>query len=167
MNRLITLTFLFLPILSFSQSYGLCMQVIGATGGTGKQGNYNVSWTVGETVVTTIGGGSYKLTQGFHQPDVCLPVSTWNLDLEALGLEVFPNPATSWLSIRYTDTGKTSLQASAFDMLGHQVLQPQLLDLPEGTLIDVSNWPTGVYFLQILDNQTRATATLRVLRSPL
>lgn len=166
MNRLFTLTFLLLPVLGFGQAYGLCMQVIGSTGGSGKQGNYNVSWTVGEVVVNTIGNNAYKLTQGFHQPDVCLPVSTWNLDLEALGIEVFPNPATSWLNIRYTDSGKTSLQASAFDMLGHQVLQPQLLDQPDGTLIDVSNWPAGVYFLQIQDNLTKATATLRVLCSP-
>lgn len=167
MNRLLTLTFLLLPILGFGQAYGLCMQVIGSTGGSGKQGNYNVSWTVGEVTVNTIGNNAYKLTQGFHQPDVCQSVSTWNLDLEALGLEVFPNPATSWLNIRYTDNGNTSLYASAFDLLGRQVLHPQLLDVPEGTLIDVRNWPSGVYFLQIQDNLTHATATLRVLRSPL
>lgn len=164
MNRLLLLSCFFFPILCYGQGYGLCMQVVANTGGSGTQGNYSVSWTVGELVTATLTGTDHKVTQGFHQPDVCTPVSTWNPDLESLGIEIFPNPCTSFLSIRYTDSGNSSLGLEIFDVLGHRVQQPMRLDLPEGTLIDASAWQPGIYFLQIKDNFSNSTATLRVVR---
>ena len=164
MNRLLIIACFLLPSYCFSQNYGLCMQVIASNGGSGAQGNYQVSWTVGEVVISTLGGTSYKLTQGFHQPDVCTPVSTWNLDVEALGIEVFPNPTSSVLTIRYTDVDNTSLSVEAFDVVGKQVLTPKLLDTPSGTTLDTSIWPAGLYFLQIKDNLSNAVASVRVVR---
>lgn len=164
MNRLLLLTCFFSPFLCSSQNNGLCIQVIASTGGSGAQGNYNVSWTVGETVVSTLSGTSHKVTQGFHQPDVCAPVSTSNLNLEALGIDVFPNPTTAYFSIRYTATEKSSLSVKAFDVLGKEVLAPTPLDTPSGTILDTAIWPTGLYFLQITDNLSKATATIRVVR---
>jgi len=164
MNRLLFLSCIFLPFLCASQNYGLCMQVLASTGGDGVQGNYHVSWTVGELMVATVGASGFKVTQGFHQPDICAPVSTWNVDLELLGIEVFPNPSPGFFNIRYTETEKSALQVAAFDVLGHQILQPQPLDTPEGSLLDATQWPSGVYFLQIQDTRTKGTATIRVLR---
>lgn len=164
MNRLLLLSFFCLPYLCSSQNYGLCMQVLASTGGSGAQGNYRVSWTVGELVIKTVSTIDYKVTQGFHQPDVCASVSTWNIDLELLGIEVFPNPTADFFSIRYTASENTSLQVAAFDVLGHQVLQESALDSPEGTLIDASNWIPGVYFLKIQERNSNATATVRLLR---
>ena len=164
MNRLFSLCFLLLPFLCSSQNYGICMQVNASTGGSGAQGNYQVSWTVGETVISTISSASNVLTQGFHQPDVCNTVSTANLDLEALHLEVFPNPTSSNLTIRYNDVPQTSLQVLAFDVLGNRILQPLTLETPEGTILDTTGWQPGIYFLQIQDNQSKASATIRVVR---
>jgi hypothetical protein len=164
MNRLLVLSLFFLPKICVGQSYGLCMQVIGSTGGSGAQGNYEVSWTVGEMVVTTVSGTDYTLTQGFHQPDVCLPVSTWNLDLEALAIEAFPNPVDAFLTIRFNESTDAQLQVSAFDMLGRQVMDWQPLDTPDGTLIATLDWQPGVYFLQIVDVNTLAAATVRIVR---
>ncbi len=164
MNRLLFLSFFFLPFLCSSQNYGLCMQVLASTGGTGAQGNFHVSWTVGELVVNTVAASGYKVTQGFHQPDVCAPVSTWNIDLELLGIEVFPNPSSGIFNIRYSPSEKAALQVSAFDVLGHQVLQPRALQAPEGSILDASQWPAGVYLLQIQDIYSKGSATIRVLR---
>ncbi len=164
MNRLLLLLCFSLPSLCSGQNYGLCMQVISATGGSGAQGNYDVSWTVGEIAITTLSGVSHIATQGFHQPDVCTPVSTSNLDLAALGIEVFPNPATSSLTIRYAGELPSSLSTQVFDVLGNQVLTPMLLTVPEGTRIDTETWPAGIYFMQIQDNLSKATATVRVVR---
>jgi Secretion system C-terminal sorting domain len=164
MNRLLFLSCFFLPVLCSSQNYGLCMQVLASTGGSGTQGNYQVSWTVGEVVINTVGASGFKVTQGFHQPDVCAPVSTWNIDLELLGIEIFPNPSSGVFNIRYSPSEKSALQVSAFDVLGHQVLQPQALLAPEGSLLDASQWPPGLYFLQIQDANSKGTATVRVLR---
>jgi hypothetical protein len=164
MNRLFPLTFLFLPFFGFAQNYGLCTQVVASTGGSGAQGAYQVSWTVGEVVVTTVMSANNKLTQGFHQSDICSVVSTSNLDLISLGMEVFPNPASSFLTIRYDDTEKLSLEVEAFDLLGSQVLQPQALQEPSGFEIDVSNWQPGIYFLRIRNIGNNATTTIRVVR---
>lgn len=164
MNRLITIFFFSLPFCTFGQTYGLCLQVIGATGGSGSQGNYDVSWTVGELAVTTLSSVNNKATQGFHQPDACAVVSTWNLDLEALSFEVFPNPTASNLTIKYDDLGTYNLRLGVFDVLGNPIILSLPLNEPGGTTIDTNLWPAGVYFLQIMDNLTKSTAVVRVIR---
>lgn len=51
--------------------------VLGTSGGYGVGGEYSLSWTLGETIITTINAGDYMLTQGFQQSDKfsALPVS--------------------------------------------------------------------------------------------
>lgn len=164
MNRLFSLCFFLLPFLCSSQNYSLCMQVIASTGGSGAQGNYHVSWTVGESVIKTVSSAANTLTQGFHQPDVCATVATSNLDLEAFSLEVFPNPTSSNLIIRFHDVPQTSLQVQVFDVLGSTVLQPTALVAPEGTILDTTNWQPGLYFVQIQEKQSKASTTISVVR---
>lgn len=165
MNRLLILCFcaFLLPKISFSQSTGLCMQVLASSGGNGQQGNFQVSWTVGEPVINTISNANRKLTQGFHQHDVCLPVSTWNLDVQALGIELFPNPTVDFLTIRHQAGAETNLFVSAYGVMGEQMLAPRALDVPDGTVLELFNWPPGLYFIKIEDAATEASATFRVV----
>lgn len=149
----------------FSQNISLCNQVL-ASGGkqTVQQGN-TWAWTVGEPVIFTLGPiGNHLLTQGFHQPDLCLPVSTQESSLAEWSIEVFPNPATDRLFVRFSDVSTGDLHARVFDLMGRPVLSDAVLDTPEGTLLDCADWQAGVYFLQLVDARTSATATIRFIR---
>lgn len=164
MHRLLILLAFIIPAFCFSQNYGICMQVIGSTGGSGAQGNYDVTWTVGETVVKTLVGNNKMLSQGFQQPDICTSVSTWSPDIEALGIQVFPNPVTTDFTIRYTPTAGLALKAEAFDLLGHRIMPLELLDNPDGVVVDCTSWPPGIYVLNFYNASTRAFGTVKVVR---
>lgn len=165
MNRFFLLA-LFLCALSnftFAQDYQTCIQVISASGKSGTQGGLTFTYTVGEAAITTI-SGSRKLTQGFHQPELCMLVSTDDFDLAAWNVEVFPNPTADRLTIRYSDEKGAILRASVFNLLGQVLVSNQPLTQPDGSILDCASWQPGVYILQLQDPATSGFATMRFVR---
>jgi hypothetical protein len=63
-----------------SPAQTLSPTVLATSGGYSTGGGYSLSYTVGETIVTTLQAGSHLLTQGFQQPEpiVVLPISLVN-----------------------------------------------------------------------------------------
>ena len=148
----------------FAQGAENCIQVISAAGKSGTQAGLTFHYTVGEPVITTLAGNSRKVTQGFHQPELCTLVSTNDLDLAAWGIEVFPNPATDFLTIRFSNDNGSSLNATVFNLFGQVMLSDQRLNKPDGTQLDCSSWQPGVYILQLQDPSTRAATSVRFVR---
>lgn len=167
MNRLhyTALTLLLLPVFCAAQNYSLCMQVIGTTGKAASRDGMHFTYTVGEALTTTFTGGIYKATQGFHQPDVCAVVSTHDVDLATWNIEVFPNPTTDLLTVRFDGEKSNALNLSVFTPLGQAVLTHQTLTQPEGSPLDCSRWEPGIYLLLLSDPATGAAATVRVVVS--
>lgn len=166
MNRLplLFLFFLSLSLSSAAQQFDVCMDVVASSGGQGIQANRYLAWTVGEPFVQTLHGAGYAATQGFHQPDPCGKTFVGASNLADWGMSLFPNPTSGWLTLRYSPDKKGPLSASVYDMLGQPMLENETLASPEGSFIDASSWPAGVYFLVLLDPATQASATLRVVR---
>jgi hypothetical protein len=63
-----------------SPAQTLSPTVLATSGGYSTGGGYSLSYTVGETIVTTLQVGNYLLTQGFQQPTpmLALPISLVN-----------------------------------------------------------------------------------------
>jgi hypothetical protein len=139
------------------------MQVVATAGGFGKQGNYKVSWTLGEPVIHTLSSTNRKLTQGFHQPDVCVSVSTSNLDVKELGLKVFPNPVVDFLYIQHQAVD-VQLTGSLYDLLGNQIIPPFELNNAGETTLDLYHSQAGIYLLQIKDKLSNKSAVFRIVR---
>jgi hypothetical protein len=168
MNRFITLTFFLLlanarPVLA--QDFSLFNQVIGSTGHYAVEGNQRWSYTVGEVTIQTFTSNGRTLTQGFHQPEFSRPVSVTQPDLASWGIEVFPNPTTEVLNIRFDAAHPGTLEAQVFDLYGRLLLGPQPLDAAAGLVsLSCSDWLPGVYVLHLLDRQTMASTSLRFVR---
>lgn len=141
-----------------------CAQVIGVAGKTGTQAGLTFHYTVGEPVITTLTGNTRIVTQGFHQPETCMLVSTNDLDIAAWGIEVFPNPTADFLTVRFASDKSSGLRASVFNLLGQVVLSDERLYQPDGSRLDCSGWQPGVYILQLQDPSTFAVASVRFVR---
>ena len=166
MNRFFPL-FSLLFLFSFScaaQQFDVCMNVVASSGGQGTQGNRYVAWTVGETFVQTLHGAGYAVTQGFHQPDPCGKQFVGTFDLADWGMSLFPNPTEGFLTLRFSPEKKGYLLGSAFDLLGRPMFENQTLASPEGSVIDASAWPPGVYFLLLQDPASQGSSILRIVR---
>ena len=166
MNRFLSLAALLCLGAHFSQAQGYenCIQVISASGKSGTQAGLTFTYTVGEAVISTLSGSNNKLTQGFHQPELCQLVSTDDFDLAAWNLEVFPNPTSDVLNIRFSAEQGQMLRASVYNLLGQVMLSDQPLTQPGGSRIDCASWQPGVYILQLQDPATRGVAALRFVR---
>lgn len=166
MNRFLLLLAFFISFhfSAAAQQFDVCMNVVASSGGQGIQNNRYIAWTIGEPFVQTLQGAGYALTQGFHQPDPCGVSFVGTSDLADWGMSLFPNPTSGLSLLRFSPEKKGFLLANAFDLLGKSVLENQTLATPEGSVIDASAWPPGIYFLVLQDPNTQASATLRLIR---
>lgn len=166
MNRFLLLFALsiFLHFSSTAQQFDVCMNVVASSGGQGIQGNRYIAWTIGEPFTQTLIGSGYAVTQGFHQPDPCGTSFVGTSDLADWGMSLFPNPTDGFAVLRFSPEKKGNLLATAFDLLGRPMIENQILASPEGSVIDASTWPPGVYFIVLQDPASQASAVLRLVR---
>jgi hypothetical protein len=93
------------------------LKVIATTGGTFESKDLQVSWTLGESVISTLEKPGAVLTQGFHQP---------TYDLVAVGpvladpgiVEIYPSPFTDLINIDLHFKQTTQGLVSVTDMTG-------------------------------------------------
>lgn len=129
--------------------------VVASSGGYyfNQAANASLSVTVGEmTMVETFFANNHFLTQGFQQPDE-KKEGIWVDESDFFELfEVFPNPASSQVNIRYQLKYPGELSLRFFNMNGVEVFNPFYLDYSGGLqtdMLDVSSLSQGMYFLQV------------------
>ncbi len=100
-------------------------QVIATAGDYAESGDYAISWTLGETVISTGSGGDYILTQGFQQ-------SKWDIvgieEVSEISHEIrlWPNPATTHVNVEVNNREEGLIFTwTVLDMTGKQVMQGQ------------------------------------------
>lgn len=147
-----------------AQGLTLCQQVIGAAGKSSQQGNRYFSYTLGEPFIATLSSATSTITQGFHQPELCQIVATQNVDLLQWQIEIFPNPTSDFLNVRFEPVAGARLVAHVYDLLGHCVVPQVALDQPDGTKIDCTGLQAGVYFLQLSNPAGKTSAIHRFIR---
>jgi hypothetical protein len=90
-----------------ASSQTISRKVMGTSGGNFTQGNYSLSFTIGETVIPTVSAPGYVITQGFQQPE--LPVSTGNGNFQGLvmNLNAYPEDKAAKLVLETKTSDKT------------------------------------------------------------
>jgi poly(3-hydroxybutyrate) depolymerase len=69
-------------------------------------------------------------------------------EMEELEIQVYPNPATDVVTIRFSEDLKNrSLSLVVTDVMGRKMLSES--NVNASSTIDVSQWPSGVYFIRM------------------
>jgi len=69
-------------------------------------------------------------------------------EMEEPEIQVYPNPATDLVTIRFSEDLKNRpLSWVVTDVMGRKMLSEN--DLDSSSIIDVSQWPSGVYFIRM------------------
>ena len=149
----------FLFLLSFSVS---AQTVISSAGKTTINGNYNVSWTVGETVINTLSAGGTILTQGFHQP-LLIEILPTGIEKELLlDMIAYPNPAFDKVLFKGGDPSGI-YHIRVVDKLGRILLQKTL---PASDLeILVEGYNNGTYLIEVIEDKTNKRRVFNVIKS--
>lgn len=141
---------------STAQTLEICRQVISVASGTATTHSWQLSHTIGEPVIHTLKGEISLLSQGFHQPEICLLMEVGtDLLRSAWDLKLYPNPTSGILNLSFGPQAPTAnLQVMISDMMGVMTLPPRLLSGQPENQLDCTPLPAGAYFLHLLDPQT-------------
>ena len=136
-------------------------QVFSNSSGSFESNNFSISWTVGEPVTETLQSDQLFLSQGFEQADPVVKhtVAVKEVQPEALGLRVYPNPAAATLTVELKQTDVVLLQLQLFDSMG-RLLNNQKISTGSNS-VDVHALPTGLYLLRFIRPETQECSTLK------
>ena len=127
-------------------SYAQDFELIGTSGDSFKNENYQIDWSIGEVAVETYTNESNVLTQGLHQS--IYTVLAVEDNAIKLNMSVYPNPVTDIVNIKAKNLNDYQLILS--DVNGKQLLVKQVSNA--SSLLDLSNYRRATYYLSINQN---------------
>lgn len=145
---------------AFANAQSISPQVIASAGTHYTGSNAQLSWTIGEPVITTISNGNNTITQGFHQTLLNV-TSVEEQSLAGVNVTVFPNPTSDVLNINLTNNLK-NLQMDLFDMTG-KLLQARGIGASEGNVqINMTEYARANYLLRVYSADGSVNYTYKV-----
>ncbi|HEY1038271.1 MAG TPA: T9SS type A sorting domain-containing protein [Bacteroidia bacterium] len=122
-------------------------QVVNSSGTTFSSASAVLSFNVGESAVTTIGGSGSGITQGFLQPVV--GAVGLKETKQSISFIAFPNPVTDQLTIQ-TDY-KKAVRAKVIDAMGRKVYDQEMVN----NTISVKDLQDGIYQVLLFDSDQK------------
>jgi len=155
-----------LLILLFSWTNGfsqqLSHQVLVPAAGLTTTGAISYSQTIGETATEIISNSGFVFTQGFQQPGV--KISPENLP-EGNGVDVYPNPATDFISIKLFGDVPRKFKIDIINIAGTVVSSLTLKFIDKYFLIqpmEVTKLKYGFYFVRVASDDGIISRTFKI-----
>ena len=141
MKKLLLIGSFSVALISFGQ------EVISSQGDSYTSASGSIDFTIGETVIETVGDASNDLTQGFHQ-------TNWNFvgidDFDpSFEVKVYPNPVDEYLIVTTAEHQHKTYEL--YDANGKIIKRGQLAG--EETMIDTRTLLPASYSIRIKDEQ--------------
>jgi hypothetical protein len=147
---------LLFPLISSAQSIG--RSTMGSFGGSSTNGTTTIQSTGGQGSSTETGvSGSTTLRQGFIQPVSFQEIS------DEIGVNLYPNPTNGVFSFETSLDQNDAYSFSLTDENGKSILSGD----GQGNVlkeINLSNYPSGSYFLSIDSNKGNALSKIILIR---
>lgn len=144
-TQIALIAFCVLSLFHVAYAQSLQRQSIGSLGGASYTDGMLIQHTVGQPYATNTyydDGVSYR--PGFQQP-----VFKVSLIKASLSMDVFPNPATSWVTLKSSKTLKNAL-FQVLDLNGKLVFKESFTEFTTYTL-KCDDWSNGTYLLSLTD----------------
>jgi hypothetical protein len=142
-------------------------EVLANDGGTNKQGDVSLDWTLGEPAVETVKTIDKIYTQGFHQPTILLnKTNTDPVVNNSKGLKVVaaPNPVSTMLKVLVEGLTGEQFTMQLTDMSG-KVLVTQPFASPASLQINMSGYSSGMYILVIRNKSATIVNTIKIVKA--
>lgn len=133
--------------------------LISTSGGFSTSSNGSLSWTLGELAIQTFKSGDQQLTQGFHQNRMLL-TPVFEVDFQAIELDVFPNPSSQIITLRTSETSGLQLSYELLNVYGQQLRHGSLE--ANNTTIDLSQLSPQLYLLNVISSYGKKVAVFKI-----
>jgi len=157
MKKIYTSILTIFTSLTFAQTNTL--QVIGSAGNTATSGNTQLTWTIGEPIVTTATNTSNLLTQGFNQGTLIITAID---ELKNLSVSIQPNPTSDFAIIKLDDQNLSNAQYTLTDINGKVIQQNKIENIQ--TSVSFQDLANATYFIQVITNNQKAK-TFKVIKN--
>ena len=135
--------------------------VISSAGKTSSSANFIVSWTVGETLVATLGNANNNLTQGFHQPLLVDVLPTSLEDDMVLDMVAYPNPTYDKVFFKGGDPNGT-YHIRLVDKLGRVLDQKSV---PAAKLeVEMGRYTNGSYLIEVVEDRSERRVIFNIVK---
>lgn len=125
-------------------------ETIPAAGGDASGSEGSASYSIGQTVYTTIAGTNGTAAQGVQQP---YEISIISEVVETTGINllisVYPNPVTKFLILKIPEFDQVNLWYELYDIDG-QLLENKRI-ITDETVISMNNLVSSAYLLKIIN----------------
>jgi len=135
------------------------LQVIGSAGNTATNGNTQLTWTIGEPIVTAATSTNNILTQGFNQGTLIITAIE---DLKNLNVSIQPNPTSDFAIIKLDDQNISNAQYTLTDINGKVIQQNKIENIQ--TSVSFQDLANATYFIQVITNNQKAK-TFNVIKN--
>ncbi|MDQ3045915.1 MAG: T9SS type A sorting domain-containing protein [Bacteroidota bacterium] len=149
MKKKTTLSLLFLAGLGLS---GLNAQEAStAAGGDATGAGGSASYSVGQVSYTSIENAAGSVNQGVQQPyQIVVTGVNTTANIEVL-MSVYPNPSTSFITIKVEDKDLANLTFQLFDVQGKLLISEKITQTE--TAVQMADFAKGNYFLKVVNNK--------------
>jgi len=135
------------------------LQVIGSAGNTATIGNTQLTWTIGEPIVTAATSTNNILTQGFNQGTLIITAIE---DLKNTSVSIQPNPTSDFAIIKLDDQNISNAQYTLTDINGKVIQQNKIENIQ--TSVSFQDLANATYFIQVITNNQKAK-TFKVIKN--
>lgn len=136
--------------------------VLSSASGEGKSTTLSLTWTLGETAVSSGYTTNQLFTEGFHQPRMILSPSNFKGDQFSITLA--PNPAHAQIRLDIVSSIQTELSVYLHDVRGSQILYSRLPSGSNQALLNLEGITPGIYFLQIRSSTGLVFKSFKVIK---
>jgi len=161
------LVFLFIAclVVSYANGQSVSSSVVATAGNSVETGDINVSWTVGEVAVETLGtaGQTVVLTQGFQQGYFEITSIGDPLNSE-FKINVYPNPASDFIWIDLKSENKIDAIVEIYNMEGKLVYNKnwEFANGPNKVALDDFN--ASQYIIRVSDSSGKILQTFKLIK---
>jgi len=138
---------------------GSAQEIVNSTGQEIAGSDLTIEYSIGEIVTQTIFSNEMVVTQGFLQPIFNISTSVSRRFDLLDELEVYPVPALNTIHIKFNVDEWTNY--SLFSVTGVKLKQGDFRMLAS---LEIKDLPPGLYFLQIISQQSTFSQTIKIIK---
>lgn len=133
--------------------------IMSSAGESNQQNELVISWSLGETVVSSDNSNKTSTTQGFHQ--------TFSIDsvIELPDFPIFivyPNPTTSFINLRAKKSTTFPVQIILSDASGKVILKEMMTSIQYNK--DLHQFESGLYILTLINQKNETIKSYKIIK---
>jgi hypothetical protein len=157
-----------LLIISLIVSYSTFAQTVSPEGIFSACDNFNnssaqISWTIGDTQITTIKSTDITITQGFLQSNFIVTSINQLAENENIEVKVFPNPVIDILHLNFSSRDETNLYFYIYNLEGKKVYEQKVNTANKSMEIQFTSFQDGNYILKVSSEDQLFLKTFKIL----